>query len=1178
MPWTECARNYRSSAIRRLPLPILWSSLVVALAALVAPAGATTYVPMADAELAAQAPLVVEGRVLAAAPAPVNGLPATDYQVEVLRPLKGAPPASPLTVRVPGGRGPEGAFYRVWGAPVLLAGERVILFLGPRADGTFGIQQLMLGAFREEVRDGLRLAVRDLSEARALGLDGKAAEAEPRGLARDFRAFASWLAERGAGIERRGRYLVPAPERPGLAPRYTLLGSGGKNFRWFGGGGTWLAHQAGQAGMPGGGFGEFQAALAAWNADPGSDLGLSYGGTTTSSSGFQGSDGASVILFDDPNGEISGGFSCGAGGVLAIGGFSRVSGTATFKGQSFWAIAEGEIVTQDGSGCYFAGNGGKNGELVFAHELGHALGLGHSCGDGASPSCSDPTLNDALMRAYAHGDGRGASLGADDQAAVAYLYGAAPDPEPPPPPPPGPPPPPPPPPPPGPPPPPPPEPPPSGPPAPEGLTATAPSATEVVLVWKDRSDGTAATHVEVQTGAAFHPARVVPAGSTTTTFGDLEPGRTYVFRARAKTAAGFSAYSNQVAVTPKDAPPPAPPPAPGTLSAEAVACDASRLAGLLGRLEAAAPASERGAGVSLSFTGSGDFAGLAYTLEGPARPERHLAFSTNPEETTLLRNPERPQLASVSLTRNHLASDLVPAGDPGELRLTVDTTLGAEAAGAVLLAIDNREGSSEGATAARPGRGLGRMAEPCHGGFAAGDVHLFRVLAKLARARVEGAKSYEIAIYRAPAPDTYRLDVFPKRGNGASLGRLAAELRVERNGKGALAGGSLEVLARCAAGAEVGCSTVTAHSELLLQRPAAAGQPAAEAAVTVVFSPSGAAAEGRVGIDWKKLLAGSTWERPAAGAAGVGAGFHGLPGQAPRALAEADVRCDGRRLAGFLERLTLEAPGASPPGVNLSLTRTGDFAGLAHRGDRHLAFSTNPEETTLLRNPERQQLVAVSLSRNLLNSDLVEKGAGGLLRLLLDTTLSPGTGSSARLSIDNLAGPMGGAADAQPGRGLTELAAPCHGKLSERDVHLFRVLSKLVRARTEGAAAVRIAIFRGRAPEVFRIDVYPQPAEGSAAEGATGWGRLAAELEVGFGPGDELRDATLRLLLRCGAGGSGDCTDVARTTELFLAAPGPGEGASGPRVTSAALPAGSGAATAVDFGRLLGGTTWRKPL
>jgi hypothetical protein len=1171
MTRTLCAWYSRSTPARHLVLS------VVILLCSAAPALGTTFVPMADSDLLAQTPLVVEGRVLAADQAPVAGRPETDYTVEVIRALKGTPQATPLTVRVPGGRTAEGAVLRVWGAPELRVGERAILFLGPRGDGTLGVQQLMLGVFREEVRGGRALALRDLAEARPVALDGGPAAMEAPGKARDFRAFADWLADGRSITGTSGSrptnedapywVAVSLGSEARLASRYTLLGSTGQNFRWFNGGGTWYAYQSGQSGMAGGGFAEVQAALAAWNADPGSDLSLAYGGATSRSSGFRANDGTNVVLFDDPNGEITGSFSCTSGGVLAIGGFSGVAGTATFGGKTFWQVVEGEVVTQDGAGCYFGGNGGKNGELIFAHEIGHALGLGHACGDGASPSCGDPTLNDALMRAFAHSDGRGARLGSDDRAAIGYLYGTPveePPPPPPPPPPDDPPPPDPTPPPPSPPPPPPPAP--TPPAAPADLHAEATTATTVVLSWTDRSSGTAAVHAEVKTGAAFTEARVVPAGTSETTFTGLENGRSYLFRVRAQTSAGYSAYTAPVSVTTSEPPPPPPPP--GTLTAAQVACDAGRLAGLLGRLAATAPVGGGGTGVNLGFTGTGDFAGVAYTLAASAAAERHLAFSTNPEETTLLRNPERPQLASVSLTRNHLASDLVAADDPSRLRLTLNPTLSATPDPAGLLVIENVERAADRASAARPGRGLAPLVETCHADFGPQDVHVLRVLAKIARTRVEGAKSYEIAVYRAPAPDTYRLDVYPMRGNGSSLGRFAVELRVEYDAAGALASGSLRTLPSCSGGQSIGCSTVTAYSELELEPPVSSTVKAGETSPRVVLAPSGTGGKAEAAIDWRSVLAGSSWRRPLGGGA--------------EALTAADASCDASRMAGFLDRLALETGGGpAVPAVNLSLTRSGDFAGIAYLAGpdgpagANLAFSTNPEETTLLRNPERPQLASVSLTRNALNSDLVASTGPGLLRVLLDPTLSPGTGNGAGvLAIDNREGVLGGSTDAKPGRGLAGLIAPCHSGLAERDVHVLRVLSKLVRAETAGAVAQKVAIYRGAQDGVFRIDVYPLGPDG-------GWGRLAAEIEVAFGPDDELQTGTLRLLARCHPGGPAACTDVARAAELSLVAPArPGDAheATAATVESSALPSGAKATATVDFADLLAGTTWRRPL
>jgi hypothetical protein len=327
-----------------------------------------------------------------------------------------------IRVTVPGRDfGPDGVGLKVWGAPVFRVGERALLFLAPRGDGGCGVSQLLLGAFHIVARDGAELAVRDLSEGREVRAGGLVgvpvagpAAGEP---ARDLDRFAAWLGDRDRGLRRPVDYFVALPEEEirAIVDGFTLFQYSGRNYRWFefdgGGSVVWRAHQSGQIGNVAGSFVQVAAALAAWNADPGSHIGLVYGGTTAASGGLGTPDGVSAVLFDDPNHEIDGSFNCGSGGVLAIGGIPWVSGSGIFNGVTFWRIAEGDVVTQDGAGCYFAGHGGKDGEEVFAHEIGHALGIAHSA------------VLAALMYPYAHGDGRGAQLDADDRAAADYLYG-----------------------------------------------------------------------------------------------------------------------------------------------------------------------------------------------------------------------------------------------------------------------------------------------------------------------------------------------------------------------------------------------------------------------------------------------------------------------------------------------------------------------------------------------------------------------------------------------------------------------------------------------------------------------------------------------------------------------------------------------------------------------------------
>ena len=446
-------------------------------------------------------------------PSTVGDRPATDYIIEVDRVLKGDIPGSTLVVRVPGGVRPDGVGLKIWGAPEMAAGESALLFLAPANDGTFRILHLMLGAFHREVVQGRSLALRDLSEAQEIRPDGIGPAQDE---VRDFDRFADWIADRAAGIVRERDYLVNgATGQPRSAVEAFTLMKGNDDFpiRWFefddGRSIAWRVHNGGQPGLGlDASVAAFNVALRAWNDDSGSNVRYTYAGTTTASAAFGRGDDVNTILFEDPGDASSeGSFDCGSGGVLAVGGPWFYDSTRAYRGRSYHPAAEADIVTNDGASCFFANP--RAAEEVFAHELGHTLGLGHS------------TTFDALMNARAHNDNRGARLHSDDRAAVAELYGSG-----------------------------------GGTPpaggrvkAPNRLTVRSVEATSVVLTWKDNARNETGFRLERKVGRGrFQEILTLPANTTRVTVGELAPGTLYSFRVRAFNASGVSPYTEVVKV------------------------------------------------------------------------------------------------------------------------------------------------------------------------------------------------------------------------------------------------------------------------------------------------------------------------------------------------------------------------------------------------------------------------------------------------------------------------------------------------------------------------------------------------------------------------------------------------------------------------------------------------------
>ena len=502
---------------------------ILALAAglVAAPLAATSFVRVADEALADQAAVTAVVRVESAdreAGAREGSAIATEYTVRVEKVLAGQPSGKILRVRVPGGVGPGGLALEIHGAPRFRPGERALLFLEPDRGGAYRPLHLFLGAFHEVEAGGRRLAVRDLSGASEVRVTPEGA---PQALPpaperpRDFDRFARWIADRAAGRPRPADYLTAGPAKFSVFadPKDHL------NLRWFvfdtGGAVEWRALETGQEGIADGGYAELQAALRVWNDEPGTPIDYRWAGTTAATAGLGRADGVNSVVFNDPAGFVPP-FNCATGGILAIGGPWYELAATLRDGKPFHRIPEADVVVNNGLACLFARSASpvRLAEELLAHELGHTLGLGHSCGDSATPGCAgNPTLDRALMRAFIHDDGRGAWLEADDQAGLRMLYASGPLPA-----------------------------------APTQLTAEVLSPVEVQLFWKDVATDETEYRVEVRTvDSAFADVGSVPANSISAIVQGLAPATRYVFRVRAGRQGVFSPYSNEVEAVTGDA-------------------------------------------------------------------------------------------------------------------------------------------------------------------------------------------------------------------------------------------------------------------------------------------------------------------------------------------------------------------------------------------------------------------------------------------------------------------------------------------------------------------------------------------------------------------------------------------------------------------------------------------------
>lgn len=389
---------------------------------------AFSYVPISDATLWGQAQAVALAQVTGSDRSAAYPAAETRYRLQLIEIYKGGALPTAVDLALPGS-----AWGRqLRGVPQLENGDSLIVFLNLRNDGIWQATQLSLGIFQLlQTQAGEWLAARTLGEALRVEPTGPLPNAA-REIVRPVHELRDWLIARSPVPAAFSGALPLATTPGGTNQKYTLLARGSLPARWFefdaGRNVTFHAGSTPLQGVNGGGYAEFQKGLNAWTQDVNSNIRLVYGGTTAATAGLRSTDGFNTILFNDPFNEVEGSFDCNGGGVLAVGGYTTTGSVSTYRNITYNVIGEADIVTNDLAGCFFRLNNNSNAAEVFAHELGHAIGFGHSCGDSTLLILSDCTLassavRDALMTTNPHADGRGADLRLDDERAAAFVYG-----------------------------------------------------------------------------------------------------------------------------------------------------------------------------------------------------------------------------------------------------------------------------------------------------------------------------------------------------------------------------------------------------------------------------------------------------------------------------------------------------------------------------------------------------------------------------------------------------------------------------------------------------------------------------------------------------------------------------------------------------------------------------------
>jgi hypothetical protein len=411
-----------------------WLSCFVLIFALLAAAqtvSASTFTPISDDDLIISARAIVTGKVVAIESNYDDQQDRiyTYITVKVQQVLKGQISEGRIVLKELGGQvGNRGLI--VWGNPQFKRGENVLLYLDTWKDGSLRTYQLFLGKFnivRDEATGHDYVQRGESDESTALlrpqsvgGDDGTRRIYTDR---MELNSYLQMVGERLMVNQARSAQFqqtyyggVPLNARPAeyksiaghgdIVPEWTYISSA--HPRWFEpDSGQSVVFQVNPDQAPNPQImDDVAAAMNAWGSVPGTSLRIATGGTTSL---CREGVGTNLILFNACDGRWAP--SSGCSGTLALGGLGWTGNSTVIGGVAYLQATAGFISFNPYASCWFSDH--CNVREITTHELGHAMGLGHSL---------DST---ATMYAYAHFDGRCASVMADDRAGITTIYPAS---------------------------------------------------------------------------------------------------------------------------------------------------------------------------------------------------------------------------------------------------------------------------------------------------------------------------------------------------------------------------------------------------------------------------------------------------------------------------------------------------------------------------------------------------------------------------------------------------------------------------------------------------------------------------------------------------------------------------------------------------------------------------------